>query len=212
MKRNTLIFLFAVLFNILTVPAINLLTTPDGDTAKWKEKTFLYNTDLIFRWTSLLLYSIGISTDSKQVIVGQNDWLFLGDKYDETRTADRHSPSASDYIRGQEIGAAMEAWNTYLSSKGVKLFKVMIAPNKGTIYSENLPFWAQPSTPGSTDALLIGTGKVNYIDLRIDLLNAKANYSEPFYYKTDTHWNSLGAGVAFHAFAQRVGVLIPEIQ
>lgn len=212
MRRSVFVFLSAVLLSLLVVPAINILTASNRDAIKWKEKNFLYNTDFASRWAARLLYPIGISTNSKQVIIGRDGWIFLGDQYEQTRTVDRRPPSNADFVLGQEIGSATEAWDTYLSSKGVKLFRVMIGPNKGTIYPEFLPFWAKPSLPNATDALFAGTGAVHYVDLRGALLAAKANQPEALYYKTDTHWNSLGAGVAFQAFAQQVGKAAPEIQ
>jgi len=211
-KRNTFIFLSVVLLSLLAVPATNIFTAPSRETIKWGEKSFLYNMDFISRWAALLLYPVGISTDSNQVIIGRDDWLFLGDLYEETRTIDRRPPSAADYVSGQEIGSAIESWNRYLSSKGVKLFRIMIGPNKGTIYPENLPIWAKPSIPNATDALLVGANTIHYVDFRSILLKSKASHSVALYYKTDTHWNALGAGIAFQAFAQQVGKVVPEIQ
>lgn len=196
----------------MIVPVINILAAPNRDAIKWRKKAFLYNMDFASRWAARLLYPLGISTDPKQVIVGRDGWIFLGDQYEQTRTVDRRPPSKADYALGQEIGSATNAWDAYLSSKGVKLFKIMIGPNKGTIYPEHLPTWAKTSSPYATDALLAGTGTEHYVDLRGALLAAKANQSEALYYRTDTHWNSLGAGVAFRAFAQQVGKAVPELR
>lgn len=212
MRRSVFVFLSAVLLSLLVVPAINILAAPNRDAIKWKEKAFLYNMDFAARWGARLLYPIGISTDPEQVIVGRDGWIFLGDQYEQTRTVDRRPPSKADYTLGQEIGSATKAWDAYLASKGVKLFKIMIGPNKGTIYPEYLPTWAKTSSPNATDALLDGTGTEYHVDLRGTLLAAKANHSEALYYRTDTHWNSLGAGVAFKAFAQQVGKAAPELR
>lgn len=212
MRRSVFIFLSAVLLSLLAVPLFNILAAPSRDAIKWKEKSFLYNVDFASRWVALLLYPLGISTNPNQVIIGRDGWLFLGDHYLQTLTVDRRPPSKEDVVRGQEIGRAAEAWGAYLSSKGVKVFRVMIGPNKGTIYPEFLPLWAKPSSPNATDALLTGTGTAHYVDLRGPLLAAKESQPEALYYKTDSHWNSLGAGVAFRAFAQQVGPAAPEIQ
>jgi hypothetical protein len=211
-KRSVFIFLSAVLLSLLAVPLFNILAAPSRDAIKWKEKSFLYNVDFASRWVALFLYPLGISTDPKQVIIGRDGWLYLGDLHQQTLTVDRRPPSKADFVLGQEIGRAAEAWDAYLSSKGVKLFRVMIAPNKSTIYPEFLPLWAKQSAPNATDALLAGTGTAHYVDLRGPLLAAKENQPEALYYKTDSHWNSLGAGVAFRAFAQQVGPAAPEIQ
>ena len=212
MKRSTLIFLSSILSMLLVVPAINIITAPSRDAIKLKEKSFLYNMDFVSRWTAALLYPLGISTDPKQVIIGKNGWLYLGDLYAQTLSNDRRPASASDVEIGKQIGTATEAWNAYLKGKGVKVFQIMIGPNKGSIYPEYMPSWARPALTNPTDALLAGTGEDHYIDLRAPLLAAKKEYREALYYKTDTHWNALGAGVAFRAFAQKVGKSAPELK
>jgi alginate O-acetyltransferase complex protein AlgJ len=205
------IFSSAVLLSLLIVPVVNILSAPNFEAIKW-EKTFLYNMDFGSRWLAKVLYPFGISTDPKQVIIGRDGWLYLGDQYGQALSVDRRPPTEAEIELGKQIGAATAAWNAYLSSKGVQLFRIMIGPNKGTIYPEHLPTWAKPASPNATDALLAGTGTMYYIDLRISLLAAKANHQEPLYYKTDTHWNFLGAGIAFRSFAQQIGTAAPELR
>lgn len=212
MKRSIFIFLLSVLSVLLAVPAINIVVAPSRDAINLKEKSFLYNMDFVSRWTAALLYPIGISTDPKQVIVGKDGWLYLGDLYLQTLSDDRRPASASDIEVGKQIGTATEAWNAYLIDKGVKVFQVMIGPNKGSIYPEHMPSWAKPALFNPTDALLAETGDEHYIDLRPPLLAAKEAHREALYYKTDTHWNDFGAGVAFRAFAQKIGKSAPELK
>lgn len=168
--------------------------------------------DFASRWVARLLYPLGISTDPKQVVIGRDGWTFLGDQYEKTLTVDRRLANKADFVLGEQMGSAAEAWDVYLSSKGVKNFNIMIGPNKGTIYPEYMPDWAMPASPNATDALLARTGLAHYVDLRGALLAAKNNQSDALYYKTDTHWNSLGAGIAFRAFAQQVSKTAPELQ
>ncbi len=167
--------------------------------------------DLVSSWAARLLYPLGISTSPNQVIIGREGWLYLGDQYEQTVTVDRSPLTLSEIELGKQIGAATEAWEAYLSNRGVKLFRIMIAPNKSTIYPEYLPVWAKPTSPNATDALFAGAGSMRYVDLRGPLLAAKADQREALYYKTDTHWNFLGAGIAFRAFAQQVGD-VPDLR
>ena len=210
-KRKVIIFLIISLTNLSFVPIINIFTSSKRDTIEWAKQPFLYNMDFVSKWLGLFFYKFGISIDPNQVVIGLDDWLFLGDRYADTLTTDRRHLTKEDLSIGQEIGYAANAWSEYLSSKGVKLFKVMIGPNKSSIYPEYLPSWAKPSTPNATDALFAGTGTIHYVNLKDALLAAKTRYSTPLYYKTDTHWNQLGAGIAFQAFAQQVGPSAPEI-
>jgi alginate O-acetyltransferase complex protein AlgJ len=211
-KRRIVIFLSVVLLSLLVVPLANILFAPNRDAIKWQQKTFLYNIDFVSRWLAKVLYPFGISTDPKQVIIGYDDWLYLGDQYNQTLSVDRRRPTSADVELGKQIGAAIVAWDAYFASKGVKLFRIMIGPNKGTVYPEHMPSWAKPVSPNATDALLAGTGAKNYVDLRDVLLEAKANQAVDLYYKTDTHWNNLGAAIAFHAFAQQVGAVVPDLR
>ena len=211
-RRRTLIFLLSVFLSLLIIPAVNIISASDLGGVKWYKKGFLFNMDFALRRASKSLYPVGISVDPKQAVIGHDGWLYLGDLYEQTRTVDRRSPTEADFALGKKIGEATAAWEAYLSSKGVKLFRIMVGPNKGTIYSEHLPTWAKPPSPNVTDALFAGTGNIRYVDLRQPLLAAKDSQPEALYYKTDTHWNSLGAGISFRAFARQVAVAAPELR
>lgn len=212
MKRRIFIFILSIISILVAIPAINIVNAPSRDAIHLQEKSFLYNMDFVSRWTAELLYPIGISINPKQVIIGKDNWLFLGDGFAQTLSTDRRPASASDIIIGKQIRDATEAWNAYLINKGVKIFQIMIGPNKGSIYPEHMPSWAKPALYNPTDALFAETGGEHYIDLRTPLLAAKNEHRIAMYYKTDTHWNDLGGGVAFRAFAQKVGKLAPELK
>lgn len=211
-RRRVVIFILGTLCSLLIVPMVNIIAAPNQSAIKWQEKSFFYNVDFVSRWLALGLYPFGISLDPTKVIIGRHDWLFLGDGFGETLTADRRTPGKADATLGQKIGDFAEAWNSYLVTKGVTLFRVMIAPNKGAIYPENLPNWAYPASPNATDIFFLGTGSTYYLDLRAPMLDAKLQLTYPLYYKTDTHWNKLGAKVAFQAFARQVSAVAPEIR
>ena len=192
-------------------PAINLLSAPRLEGIKWWRKGFLYNADFASRQAAALLYPWGISTDPAQVVISRDDWLYLGDKHDRTLTSDRHAQTPLDVARSRKIGDALAAWEAYMVSQGVKVFKLMIGPNKTTIYAEHTPEWARPVSPSATDTLLQETGGRFHLDLRPALLEAKSREKQDLYYKTDTHWNRLGSSIAFRSFAQQVSRIAPEI-
>lgn len=50
------------------------------------------------------------------------------------------------------------------------------------------------------------------IDIRHSLLSAKQILKELLYYKTDTHWNRLGAAIAFAEFARLISDAVPELR
>ncbi|MFS2032469.1 alginate O-acetyltransferase AlgX-related protein [Polaromonas sp. CT11-55] len=197
--------------SLLIIPVINILSVPDLASLKWS-KAFFYNMDFAVNRISRLLYPYGISVSPKQVIIGRDGWLYLGDKEGQTLTVDRSPPTEADRALGEKIGSAAQAWDAYLSGKGVKLFRIMVGPNKGSIYPDQLPVWARPPSPNVADTLFAGTGELRYIDLRKPLLVAKALQLEALYYKADTHWNRLGAGIAFRAFGRQVAEAAPELR
>ncbi len=76
----------------------------------------------------------------------------------------------------------------------------MIAPNKETIYPEYLPAGiARSDNPTWADQILenLNETDVSVLDLRSTLLAEKQN--APVYFKTDTHWNPVGARAAYDA-------------
>lgn len=206
MKNKVALFLMIIAITLSVIPLLNLHTkslvasnpTPEG--AKNTQQTIsFYTIDYVLDYISPYLYYFGISSSPLQSIIGYKGWLYLGDKYMQTRTVSRRGQTAEDVSLARNIAFASEAWDAQLQKKGVHLYRVMIAPDKGTIYPEHLPEWAKPSTPSATDALVTCASKL-YFDLRPTLLRAKAETPIPLYYKTDTHWNSLGAAHAFNAF------------
>lgn len=206
------IFLGFFLSSLLIIPAINILSAPDFSSLKSPRKAFLYNMDFSLSWISKALYPLGISVKPKQVIIGRDAWLYLGDEDAKTLTVDRTPPTEADRALGKQIGSAARAWDAYLSGKGIKLFRIMVGPNKSSIYADYLPAWAKPPSPNVADTLFAGTGEIRYIDLRKPLLAARAGQREALYYKADTHWNSLGAGIAFCAFSRQVADAAPELK
>lgn len=212
MKHRLFAFLSLMCLMLIIVPTINIIAAPNKTAINLRDKSFLYNMDFVSRWVASLLYPLGISTDPAQVIIGRDGWLYLGDYHGGSLSDDRRVATKSDIFIGHKIGAATKAWDAYLAERGVKIFRIMVGPNKGSIYPEHMPVWARPVSPNPTDALFSGTGEDLFIDLRVPLLAAKKTHSEALYFKTDTHWNDLGAGVAFQAFAKQVGKAVPELK
>lgn len=212
MKRSVFAFLSSILLVLICIPAINILSAPDKSAIKLTEKAFLYNMDFVARWTSEVLYPLGISIDPSEVIIGKDNWLYLGDMYHHTISNSRRPATDADVTIGKDSAATTKIWDAYLKDKGVKVFRVMIGPDKGSIYPEHMPNWAKPVSSNPTDALVAEADPNIFIDLRPPLLAAKKLHGEDLYFKTDTHWNAFGAGLAFQAFAREVAKTAPEIK
>jgi alginate O-acetyltransferase complex protein AlgJ len=141
-----------------------------------------------------LRYAVHLPSDLR-VIVGRDNWLFLnGDSTIEQATG--------ELLREAEIARFADRaalLHTQLASKNVQLL-VAIPPNGPTINRARLPAWAAVAPAVVEYDLMmraLAARGVPAVDLRPALV--AANTSNPVYRRTDTHWNKLGALVAYNA-------------
>ena len=167
------------------------------------------------KYYKLAKYSIGDSP-SKDVIIGENGWLFLGslkggnpayqDPIGDVRNVNLYSQQQL-----KEFAQHMRSLNSELNDKGTK-YLFVIAPNKHTIYFDQLPDYIyKVNDRSATDQLIEYLKKhtdVPVVDLRDQLIKAKERY--PLYYKTDTHWNHYGANIAQYEIMLEIEKLFPN--
>ena len=153
-----------------------------------------------------LLFTIGVSTNPSQVVIGKDGWLYLGDRHERTITVTRNGATVEDAKISAEIGLATRSWEQWLKGRGVRMYLLMLCPNKDTIYPEFSPDWMQATGNSPTNALLANVSQDLYVDPRGALRAAKHEFLAPLYYKTDTHWNGLGAWVAFRTLETKIAL------
>lgn len=209
MTRKLVFFVLGVLASLIVLPAINL----HGIKTKeyWSDPSVLYVMDPIVGLASRVLYPLGISVAPMAVIVGRDQWLHLSDAYSDTLTNSMTPASVDDYQTVEKMAKTLARWNELLTARGVKLFRVVIAPNKSTIYPETLPYWAQPANSNGADLIFSSATSPYVIDVRPALFAAKVREGEPIYFPLDSHWNTLGARAAFLAFAENVAKEAPDL-
>lgn len=212
MKRRSLRVLLGTGVALVLLPLFNLLVAPAPAKAGCCHAEQLFNMDFLIKGVSTVLYRLGISVDPGQVVVGREGWFFAGDRLDMSVTRNRATGGVRDVQQGMAYAEGAQRWDTYLRSKGVKRFQIMVAPNKESIYPEYLPGWAAPVTPGITDALFQGTGDNLFLDLRPALRDAKKEEPVAQFYRHDTHWNYWGASRSFRTFADRMQKDSPEVR
>jgi alginate O-acetyltransferase complex protein AlgJ len=129
-------------------------------------------------------------------MVGSEDWLY----YTGEGNLDyfqRIKPLSEAQI-GQ-IKVDLVKIQQALEADGIQ-FRLVVAPNKETIYPEYLPAGIKradnPSWADQITESLAGTS-VQVLDLRPVLIQARQ--TGQVYFKTDTHWNPLGARAAYEA-------------
>lgn len=186
------LFLLVSLTLTSTLPIVNVINSgfPEVSGIKTTIKK-LYSLDIIKGYFNEVLFSFGISSNPNQVIVGSDDWLFLGDAHNSTITQFRKGSDSKKEV-SQKIIAAQSAWDKYLSNNGIKGFKIIIGPNKSTIYPEKVPHWAKLEGKSISTNLYNSNLYISSID---ELIESKTIGQT--YFSSDTHWNSFGASVAF---------------
>ncbi len=193
MKKKIYIFITLALLTLAILPIINIHQNIVRD----KKKT-LYSVDYLLPYINHFFYFYGISTEPSQVIIGKNNWLYLVNTHATTDTPS--DTNAKDLLDAQNIGLATRAWEQWFRSKGIRNYKVIIGPDKNTIYPEYLPNGILPDVNSVTNNLLAYDKTGRYVDTRSALKAAKTEFNTPLYYQTDSHWNNLGAWIAFRAF------------
>jgi hypothetical protein len=141
------------------------------------------------------------------VLFGHNSWLFFNDSppLPAARLTDVRGALRMD----KDAAATLEDNLTSAQKRFVTCRKgafVVIAPNKQSIYPEELRKDATYLTSRLDDLLarLSPDARAMVIDPRPELRAAKSRHGVPVYRPTDSHWNDLGA---FIAYEKIVGVL-----
>ena len=204
--------LLATLLGLAVLPLLNgwLVTAPPGAACCSVERWF--SSEPLLRAASAVLYRAGISVAPRQVVVGRDGWLYLGDEQSASLTTHRRAGRASDIRLGQSYGEGARRWDAYLRSRGVQAFRILVAPDKESVYPGHLPQWAlPPPAPGVADTLLAHTGTDLFVDTRGVLGRAATTAPSPLFYRHDTHWNTLGASHAFVVLEQSLRADLPDL-
>ncbi len=176
---------------------------------KWNKNYFSQYTDYFndnfgFRQdmaglNACILRNVFFTSSEKNVVVGSNGWLYYSDTIDDYCGLNRmnkrqlHNCSRVLYLIQQ-----------YVQSKGAK-FVFTIAPNKNTLYNENMPYYYRKGEEESDYDVLckyLSDDNVNNVNLKY-VFN---NDDRVLYHKMDTHWNNQGAALAHKAILKSFGL------
>ncbi len=156
-----------------------------------RTKLIAFNTEL----TSLL--TGGTYIESTQVLLGKNDWLFYKTEIDGHPIWDYMGINHFSEEQLAEMAANITQTRDYfVNERGIE-FYVTILPNKEVIYEEYMPDTIarvnEVSRAEQFAEYMWNNTDVLCVYPKQALLDAKDEY--PLYYKTDTHWNQIGAFV-----------------
>ena len=125
-----------------------------------------------------------------QVVLGKNNWLFLGgDEVDVYTCKNRFSSEELNTLKKE-----LEYRQNYLAKQGIKFYFV-IAPVKATIYGENMPKNIIKLHEESGGKQLLHYLNQNSTVTCIDLYPIMKRYKQSglLYFKNDNHWTKRGA-------------------
>lgn len=155
-----------------------------------------------------------VQPTGKDVLIGKDGWLFSRNQQDVVSQvqglAQFEDGEVDRWIQ------ALRSCDRWCRDRGI-VFVFVVVPNKHTVYPEFLPDWVRvDERPTQTDTLLgaLGQTDIPVLDLRPVMLDAKSAESAPLFYRTDTHWNRLGAFKAYEAIAddlERRGLVLNRI-
>lgn len=137
---------------------------------------------------------------SSHVVKGRDGWLFFGDEELQYVTGAAR-PSDAELTSLADVYAARDRW---CRRRGIA-YVFLLAPNKSTVYAEDLPAGITRATPTIADRLLplMRARGVRVVDVRAELHGlAQAGAGREIgdvYSRGDTHWNDAGAYAAYRA-------------
>lgn len=139
------------------------------------------------------------TSTADSVIQGKNGWLYYKDSLDDYLGQDLLSDRSLFNI-AHMLSMTQQA----LEEKGVN-FLFTIAPNKNSLYGDNMPYYDKLKVSGQTNREnledWLKTEKVAYADLYQALMEE----DEVLYHARDSHWNNKGAALAADVLMDALG-------
>jgi alginate O-acetyltransferase complex protein AlgJ len=169
-----------------------------------------------FRWRlalvrdfSLFRFAAG-DTVFNDGLVGKDGWLYYTGDYSihDYQKTDLMGPSRLEYF-----GELLSKLNRSAIQNGGRMW-LMIPPDKNTIYPQympdQIPVIGQASRLDQLTGYFQKSTEINLLELRP--LFADVARSSQIYYKSDAHWNCLGAYYGANELLTQVSALHPEVQ
>lgn len=188
-----------------TMASLPKMQTEEGFNWNYLQEAGAYFTDHFACRQEMVAINAGIRSGIfkvspvEDVIVGDNGWLYYAATLDDYQ----HKNSISERMLFN-IAHNTALMQEYVEGLG-KTFVFTIAPNKNSLYDENMPGRMQYHLAEKSDAqrLLpwLIREEVQYVDL-FELFGAQ---EEILYYARDSHWNEKGAVLVYHTLLEACG-------
>lgn len=163
------------------------------------EDHFAFKNQLVTADSNIQSKVFGVS-NMDTVIVGESGWLYYKDTLD-----DYLGQNTCSERRLHNIANNLSLLQKYVESKGAD-FIFTVAPNKNSLYGENMPYYYQKKVDDINNMTLlkplIEKNNISYADL----FTAFENNEEILYLKRDSHWNGKGAVLAYNTILDAMGI------
>lgn len=176
--------------------AVNVAFLPE--LGEYFEDHFAFRQELVSADSILQGKIFGIS-NVDAVVVGNQDWLYYSDSLKDYLGTDVMSDRA--VFNAASNIAAMQR---LVEDEG-KTFVFTIAPNKNTLYGDNMPYYHKKVSDVNNLSKLekvLQDYDINYVDLKKAFLAQE----ETLYMKRDSHWNNKGALFAYNEILGQSGI------
>jgi hypothetical protein len=146
---------------------------------------------------------------AEKYVIGPNGWIFWSDYVEQyaSQAVGKRYLSVSELNRWVDYYSAVRDG---LAEDGIE-FYIIVTPSTSSVYPEELPDWMQ-QVRGSTilDQFMAGSADLPVIDLRADLLAAKATTDYNMFSWSNSHWTEFGGYVGWTQIAPCVNAMFPD--
>lgn len=147
-----------------------------------------------------------LNFDISKGVKGTSGFLFLGNNWN--KVIDRHFNKQYDFSDKsfQKLSGFHERLSKVVEKQGGKYF-VFLGPDKHVVYCENFPNWLMNQSCDKATSVTnnikdrMGALDINVVYPAKELTKEKEKI---VYYKTDTHWNLLGAKIGFDSLIKEI--------
>lgn len=143
--------------------------------------------------------------ESTQVLLGKEDWLFYKSTEDGDPISDYQGINHYDEATMQAVADKLTNERNQFANYGID-FYILSIPNKSSVYPEYMPDTIErKDTTSRTDLLmkyLEENTDLNVVDAKPTLVKAKKK--RQVYYKSDTHYNQIGAFLTVQALKDKI--------
>lgn len=168
---------------------------------------------VISKWNTLRILLYNQTSRYSPVVIGRNGWLYYVSSGVKEQYENKF-PLTTKTL--QKMKKVLEERHYWLKNQGIDYYLVIPAMSL-TTYEEYLPKSImrsdnKPKLDQIYDYLRSTNSPVKFIDLRKPIFDAKEKEEDILYYKSDSHWNHLGAYYGYRAMYERIRLDHPEFE